>query len=127
MEDNGFQFSWEDSSEDELFFNSFEDALFDENEFMLSSPKMYQVMLLNDEETHVDFVLFILQKVFHYGVEEAEHIVSQIHNNEMAVCGTYTRDAAETKILMVSKYASRNNHPLKCVMQRELEHAIKES
>lgn len=127
MEDNEFQFSWEDSSEDEMYFYCFEDALFDENEFMLSSPKMYQVMLLNDEETHVDFVLFILQKVFHFRDEEANHIISQIQNNEMAVCGTYTRDAAETKILMVSKYASRNNHPLKCVMQRELEYAVKES
>lgn len=127
MKNNEFDFGLGGSSEEDILYGAFEGALFEDNELMTESPAMYQVMLLNDDETHADFARYVLLEIFHHTVEGADIILQKMQAEGLVICGLYTKDAAETKILLVNNYASRNQHPLKCVMQRETEHAIKKS
>src|SRR4051812_32554157 len=82
-------------------------------------PSMYQVLLLNDDYTPMDFVVQILQQFFGKGGEEAVRIMLKIHYKGEAACGTYTREIAETKVMQVMDSARQNQHPLKCVMKKE--------
>jgi ATP-dependent Clp protease adaptor protein ClpS len=82
-------------------------------------PPLYKVILLNDDYTTMDFVVFILETVFHKPHEEAVHIMLHVHRKGMGVCGVYTREIAETKVKMVHELARKNNFPLRCVMEKE--------
>lgn len=83
----------------------------------LSKPAMYKVMLLNDDFTPMDFVVYVVQKFFHKNHEEAMGITAQIHTGGSAVCGFYTKDVAETKVGIVNDFARKNQHPLKCTFE----------
>lgn len=83
----------------------------------LKKPKMYKVFLLNDDYTTMDFVIMILQHVFFKTRDEAVHIMLQVHQNGKGVCGTYSKDIAETKVQQVLELAKENGHPLQCIMQ----------
>ena len=78
----------------------------------LQPPKMYKVMLLNDDYTPMDFVVEILEKFFYMNREKATHVMLTVHVHGKAVCGIYTRDIAETKSAQVNQYARENQHPL---------------
>lgn len=82
-------------------------------------PPLYKVMLLNDDYTPMDFVVLVLKQFFHKGHEDAISIMLDIHNQGSGICGTYTRDVAETKIEQVISAARQNEHPLQCVMEKE--------
>lgn len=82
-------------------------------------PPLYKVMLLNDDYTPMDFVVLILKQFFHKEHEDAINITLEVHNRGSGVCGTYTRDVAETKIEQVTATARQNEHPLQCVMEKE--------
>ena len=80
----------------------------------LKEPSMYQVVLLNDDYTPMDFVVELLQLFFFHSTEKATKIMLEIHNAGKGVCGIYTEDVAATKTNMVNQYAQDNEHPLRC-------------
>jgi ATP-dependent Clp protease adaptor protein ClpS len=81
-------------------------------------PPMYNVLLLNDDYTPMDFVVEVLRKFFNMDSDKATDIMLAIHYKGKAKCGTYTAEVAETKVDQVSNYAYENQHPLKCTMEQ---------
>ena len=80
-------------------------------------PPMYQVMLLNDDFTPMEFVVSVLQKFFGMGREKATQVMLKVHREGRGVCGVYPKDTAATKVDQVSSYARQHQHPLQCVME----------
>jgi ATP-dependent Clp protease adaptor protein ClpS len=80
-------------------------------------PRVYQVVMLNDDFTPMEFVVMVLQQYFHHDIESATHIMLKIHHDGRAVCGVYTKDVAATKVEMVLAAARRAGHPLQCIME----------
>jgi ATP-dependent Clp protease adaptor protein ClpS len=89
------------------------------NEVKIKYPKKYKVYLLNDDYTSMDFVIDILISIFHKSYEEAENIMLEIHKKERGLCGVYTHEIAETKVMQVHKKAKENGFPLKSTMEEE--------
>ena len=81
-------------------------------------PSMYNVVLLNDDYTPMDFVIEVLRRFFDMDSDKATDIMLAIHYKGKGRCGTYTAEVAETKVGQVSDYAISNQHPLKCVMEQ---------
>jgi len=80
-------------------------------------PPMYQIVLLNDDYTPMEFVVTVLQKFFGKNQEDAMRIMLQVHHEGRGVCGVYPRDVAATRIAQVAQYARAKQHPLQCVME----------
>ena len=80
-------------------------------------PRMYKVVLFNDDYTTMDFVIEVLQQFFEMNRERALQIMLKVHNEGSAVCGVYSRDVAETKVAQVSEFAQQHGHPLRCGME----------
>jgi len=91
--------------------------LFDE--VKVQYPKKYKVFLLNDDYTSMEFVIDILISIFHKSYEQAEKIMLDIHKRERGLCGVYTHEIAETKVMQVIKRAKENGFPLKATMEEE--------
>jgi ATP-dependent Clp protease adaptor protein ClpS len=79
---------------------------------------MYQVLLLNDDYTPMEFVVLVLQKFFAMTRERATQVMLKVHREGMGVCGVYPHDVASTKVQQVSAYARKHQHPLQCVMEK---------
>ncbi len=82
-------------------------------------PSMYKVVLLNDDYTPMEFVIMLLERIFHQGHEEATRIMLHVHQRGVGVCGVFPFDVAETKVTQVIDLARRHEHPLQCTMERE--------
>jgi ATP-dependent Clp protease adaptor protein ClpS len=82
-------------------------------------PRMYKVILFNDDFTTMDFVIEVLQRFFDMNRERALQIMLKVHNEGSAVCGIYSRDVAETKVAQVSEFAKQHGHPLRCGMEED--------
>ncbi len=82
-------------------------------------PKMYQVLLLNDDYTTMDFVVAILESVFKKSPAEAVKIMLHVHKQGRGLCGVFTKEIAEAKILMVNNRARAAGYPLKAIMEEE--------
>ncbi|MDH4060805.1 MAG: ATP-dependent Clp protease adapter ClpS [Aquincola sp.] len=80
-------------------------------------PKLYQVVMHNDDYTPMEFVVWALQEFFLHDVETATHIMLKIHHEGRGVCGMYSRDIAATKVELVQAAAKRAQHPLQCTME----------
>jgi ATP-dependent Clp protease adaptor protein ClpS len=80
-------------------------------------PKLYQVVLLNDDYTPMEFVVMVLQEFFQRDHETATQIMLKIHHEGRGVCGVYTKDVASTKVETVLAAAKRSGHPLQCTME----------
>ncbi len=80
-------------------------------------PRMYQVVLLNDDFTPMEFVVGVLQKFFGKGREQATQIMLRVHHDGRGICGVYPRDIAASKVEQVGNYAQQHQHPLQCVME----------
>ena len=80
-------------------------------------PQMYQVVMLNDDYTPMEFVVEVLQLFFAMGREKATQVMLAVHTQGKAVCGIYTRDIAETKAMQVNRCARENQHPLLCEIE----------
>jgi len=80
-------------------------------------PKMYKVMLLNDDYTPMDFVIEVLQKFFDMDEQKATQIMLHVHTRGQGLCGIYTHEVAETKTALVNEYAREHEHPLLCVAE----------
>ncbi|MEO8670861.1 MAG: ATP-dependent Clp protease adapter ClpS [Tahibacter sp.] len=81
-------------------------------------PPMYQVMLLNDDYTPMDFVVHILQAFFGLQYEKAHEVMLHVHLRGRGVCGLFTREVAETKVTQVNEFSRSNHHPLLCTMEK---------
>lgn len=82
-------------------------------------PSMYKVLLLNDDYTPQEFVVWLLQAVFKKTPEEAIRVMLHVHQTGVGICGVYTYEVAETKVAQVMELSRRNQHPLQCTMERE--------
>ncbi len=80
-------------------------------------PRMYQVLMLNDDYTPMEFVVMVLQQYFQRDLETATLIMLKIHHEGKAVCGVYPKDVAATKVELVVAAARRVGHPLQCTME----------
>ena len=80
-------------------------------------PRMYKVILFNDDYTTMDFVIEVLQRFFTMDRECALQIMLKVHTEGSAVCGVYSLDVAETKVTQVSEFAKQHGHPLRCGME----------
>ena len=80
-------------------------------------PRMYQVILLNDDYTPMEFVVMVLQEYFKRDRDTATQIMLQIHHEGRGVCGVYSKDVAATKVELVLAAARRAGHPLQCIME----------
>jgi ATP-dependent Clp protease adaptor protein ClpS len=98
-------------------FGSSGDVLLEKQSARTKPPPMYQVILLNDDYTPMEFVVHVLQKFFGKGEEEAMRIMLQVHHEGRGVCGVYPHDVAATRIAQVLQFARSRQHPLQCVME----------
>src|SRR6195952_3546454 len=80
-------------------------------------PRMYQVVLLNDDYTPMEFVVMVLQEYFKRDLETSTQIMLKIHHEGRGVCGVYSKDVAATKVELVLAAARRGGHPLQCIME----------
>ncbi len=85
----------------------------------LKKPKMYRVMLLNDDFTSMEFVVSTLMNIFHKSEEDSYAITMRIHNSGSGLCGLYTYEIAETKVAQVLSSAKKSKFPLRAVMEEE--------
>lgn len=83
----------------------------------LKAPPFYKVLLLNDDYTPMDFVVRLLEIFFSMSPERATQVMLQVHTQGVGVCGIYTRDIAETKVVQVNEFSKEHHHPLKCTME----------
>ncbi|MBJ96062.1 MAG: ATP-dependent Clp protease adapter ClpS [Rickettsiales bacterium] len=83
------------------------------------TPRMYKVVLHNDDYSPMEFVVAVLQQIFHLSVEDATRIMLEVHNRGIGVAGLYTYEAAETKVQQVLSTAQAHEHPLQCSMEPE--------
>lgn len=80
-------------------------------------PKLYKVILLNDDYTTMDFVIEVLQRFFSMTRERATQVMLKVHQEGSAVCGIYPKDIAETKVAQVTEFAKQHQHPLRCELE----------
>lgn len=88
-----------------------------ENEQDIQEPKLYKVIMHNDNVTTMDFVVQILVDVFHKSVEDASEIMMKIHTQGQEICGIYPREIAEFRIFRVLHLAKNAHFPLLCTME----------
>ena len=81
-------------------------------------PAMYNVLLINDDYTPMEFVVMVLEKIFNKKQEEATKIMLHVHKNGLGLCGTYTFEVAESKCKAVVEFAKKNEHPLQCTIEK---------
>lgn len=92
-------------------------ALIEREHTKLQPPKLYKVILLNDDYSTMEFVVEVLQRFFAMGKERATQVMLKVHNEGSAVCGVYPKDTAETKVAQVTTFAMENGHPLRCILE----------
>ena len=82
-------------------------------------PSLYQVIIVNDDYTPMEFVVLVLERFFAKNNNEATQIMYHVHKKGMGVCGIYPYEVAETKVVQVMDFAKKNQHPLQCVLEKE--------
>jgi len=89
------------------------------NQESLQEPPLYKVLLHNDDYTTMDFVVMILQTVFHKNIDEAARIMLNVHHQGVGIAGIYTRELGETKVEIVHRMARKNQFPLRCSLEQD--------
>ena len=84
----------------------------------LKKPSLYKVLILNDDYTPMEFVVYLLKSFFNKSNEEATKIMLHVHQNGIGVCGIFSYEIAETKVIHVLDMSRKNNHPLQCTMEK---------
>lgn len=82
-------------------------------------PSMYRVLLLNDDYTPMEFVVYVLEQYFNKSREDATRVMLHVHQHGVGVCGVFTYEVAETKVAQVVDTARRHQHPLQCTMEKD--------
>lgn len=85
----------------------------------IERPKMYQVVMYNDDFTPFDFVVAVLMQFFNKGMDEATAIMMQVHMQGKGICGVFPKDIAETKATEVMKWAKVEQHPLRLQVEAQ--------
>ena len=83
----------------------------------LEEPKLYKVVLLNDDYTPMDFVVAVLETFFRMNKEMATQIMLHVHTRGKGVCGVFSRQIAETKVNQGNAFSRAHQHPLLCSME----------
>ena len=96
-----------------------DDIALQESKPKLEKPRLYKVLLLNDDYTPMEFVVILLERFFAKQREQAVQIMLHVHQKGVGVCGVYPRDIAETKVSQVLDFARDHQHPLQCTMEPE--------
>tara|TARA_B100000029_G_scaffold266729_1_gene262608 strand:- start:905 stop:1255 length:351 start_codon:yes stop_codon:yes gene_type:complete len=109
----------EDSMSDQKQIQMTENVSVDEAKPKLKKPRLYRVILVNDDYTPMEFVVFILRRIFRKSREEAVQIMLNVHMKGTGVCGVFTAEIAETKVRQVLNLSRDNEHPLQCTMEPE--------
>ena len=84
---------------------------------VLKAPSLYQVLMINDDFTPMDFVVEVLAHFFSMNDDEATQVMLTVHGAGKAVCGVFSKDVAQTKAALVNQYARDSGHPLLCEIQ----------
>lgn len=82
-------------------------------------PSMYKVLLLNDDYTPMEFVIYVLQRFFSKSAEDATKVMLHVHQSGVGICGVFTYEVAETKVTQVMDMARQHDHPLQCTMEKD--------
>lgn len=85
----------------------------------VETPKMYKVILLNDDYTPMDFVVLVLRRFFGKTEDEANKIMLDVHKKGSGIAGVFTLEVAEMKVMQVNQYSQMNEHPLKSTLEEE--------
>jgi len=91
----------------------------EKTELKTGKPSPYNVFLLNDDYTTMDFVVNILKRIFGKNLTEATQIMLHVHKKGVGLAGVYPREIAETKVEAVHRMARENEFPLKCLMEKK--------
>ena len=83
----------------------------------LKRPPLFKVVLLNDDYTPMEFVVHVLELFFAMSREKATQIMLHVHTQGKGICGVFTREVAETKVVQVNEYSRKHQHPLLCTME----------
>ena len=81
-------------------------------------PSMYKVIMLNDDYTPMEFVVHVLERFFSKTREEATKIMLHVHQQGVGICGVFSYEIAETKVMQVMDCARQNQHPLQCTIEK---------
>lgn len=90
-----------------------------EDKVQTKKPSFYQVLIMNDDYTPMEFVILVLEKYFGKSREEATQIMLHVHQKGIGVCGLYPYEIAETKVVQVMEFARKNEHPLQCTLEKQ--------
>ena len=82
-------------------------------------PRLWRVLLLNDDYTPMEFVVMVLERYFRKSEQDAQLVMLAVHHKGQGVAGVYTRDVAETKVAQVTAHARQEGHPLRVVAEPE--------
>ena len=82
-------------------------------------PKLFKVLLHNDDYTTMEFVIYVLQRCFSKTLDEAQEIMLKVHHSGVGTCGVYTHEIAESKTAKVHQISKENGHPLRCTFEPE--------
>jgi len=102
------------SAPDQSFEN---DLALEDVRLELEPPKMYKVMLLNDDYTPMDFVIEVLRQHFSMNEDKATQVMLHVHTRGKAVCGIFTKEIAETKVAQVNDFSRKESQPLQCTLE----------
>ena len=97
--------------------NNTQDEVLTKTKKKLKPPTGYKVLLHNDDYTTMEFVVYVLETVFHKSASEAMNIMLHVHKNGIGVCGVFTYEIAETKVNQVHNIADQYEYPLKATME----------
>ena len=82
-------------------------------------PSMYKVLMLNDDYTPMEFVIYVLESFFSMSHDEATQVMLHVHQKGVGVCGVFTYEIAETKVNQTMDLAQKNEHPLQCTIEKD--------
>ena len=84
----------------------------------VAKPPLFQVVLLNDDYTPMDFVVAVLETFFAMTRQKATQVMLHVNTRGKGVCGVFTREVAETKVTQVNEFSRSHQHPLLCTMEK---------
>ena len=99
--------------------SKYDEAPVAEAEEKVEEPPLFKVLLHNDDYTTKEFVVMVLQAVFHKSEVDANRIMLHVHHHGIGECGVFTYEVAETKVTQVMDFARKHQHPLQCVMEKK--------
>jgi ATP-dependent Clp protease adaptor protein ClpS len=94
-------------------------AVIEQVERKVQKPKLFKVLLHNDDYTTMEFVVMVLMSIFHHGEPDAVQIMLHVHQSGMGVAGVYSYEIAETKSAKVTELARQHEYPLRCSIEPE--------